>query len=97
HAVEESAERWVSLAVRDPGGDIEIVVADSGPGIPPDIERSLFERFGTTKEFGKGTGLGLSISKRIVQSHGGSLSYDRSSGHTRFTVRLPKVHREESS
>ncbi|HNR35242.1 MAG TPA: PAS domain S-box protein [Candidatus Hydrogenedentes bacterium] len=97
HAVEESAERWVSLAVRDLGGDIEIVVADSGPGIPPDIERSLFERFGTTKEFGKGTGLGLSISKRIVQSHGGSLSYDRSSGHTRFTVRLPKVHREESS
>jgi len=96
HAVEHADEQWVSLGVHDIGDDIEIVVADSGPGIPPDVERLLFERFGTTKEFGKGTGLGLSISKRIVQSHGGNLSYDRLSGHTRFTIRLPKKHVDSS-
>ncbi|MCX5758157.1 MAG: PAS domain S-box protein, partial [Candidatus Hydrogenedentes bacterium] len=94
HAVEHVPERWVSLSVQDLGDDVEIAVMDSGPGIPPDVEKALFERFATTKELGKGTGLGLSISRRIIQSHAGTLSYDRSTGHTRFAVRLPKRHRE---
>ena len=95
HAVEHAPERWVSLSVQDLEDDIEIAVMDSGPGIPTDVEKALFERFATTKELGKGTGLGLSISKRIIQSHSGSLSYDRATGHTRFVVRLPKRHRED--
>ena len=49
----------------------EIIVADSGPGIPDDVLDHIFEPFLTTK--GSGTGLGLAITKRIVTAHEGSM------------------------
>lgn len=52
---------------------VEIVIADTGPGILPEIQDKIFQPFFTTKEAGKGTGLGLSISRRIVESHHGKL------------------------
>ncbi|MEQ9695176.1 cache domain-containing protein [Shimia sp. SDUM112013] len=64
-------------------------VADSGPGIPEDVMRSVFDPFYTTK-LGEGTGLGLSISQTLIQRAGGLISVEnRASGGAEFTVWLP--------
>ena len=90
HAVEGVDEKRVTISVTDEGSEVALSVADSGPGVLPEIAKTLFDRFVTSKEFGKGMGLGLSISKRIVLAHNGSLSLDTTCPNTRFIVRLPK-------
>ncbi|EQB12510.1 MULTISPECIES: sensor histidine kinase [Sphingobium] len=52
-------------------GRVEVVVADSGPGLDPEMSRTLFTPFTTTKA--QGMGLGLSISQTIVEGHGGRI------------------------
>jgi C4-dicarboxylate-specific signal transduction histidine kinase len=84
------SERWAQLDVTDTGTSFEIAVMDSGPGIPKEIARKIMDPFFTTKPPGKGTGLGLSISSNIMTDHGGSLSLDTKSPHTRFVMVLPK-------
>ncbi len=67
-----------------------VEVADTGPGIPPDLQQRIFEPFFTTKPVGEGTGLGLDISYRIVVNrHGGDIRVVSQPGDTRFQVRLP--------
>ena len=51
--------------------EIEIEVADSGPGIDPDLRASLFELFASSK--GEGRGMGLAICRAIALAHGGSI------------------------
>lgn len=67
---------------------VRIVVADDGPGIPPEERDKLFLPYYSTK--GRGSGLGLAIVRRIVAEHGGSieLSENRPRG-TRFAIELP--------
>lgn len=68
--------------------EIEIIVADNGPGIPEELESALFAPFTTTKA--KGTGLGLSHSRQILEAHNGALEYLSSSrGGAIFRLRLP--------
>jgi signal transduction histidine kinase len=70
------------------GAAVEISVADTGPGIDPQVARKLFEPFFTTKT--QGTGLGLSIARQITEEHGGELTWrNRPSGGAQFTIRLP--------
>ncbi len=66
-----------------------VEIADSGPGIPPEVRSRIFDPFFTTKEAGKGTGLGLEIVKRIVLRHRGEIQVDSMPGRTTFSVRLP--------
>jgi signal transduction histidine kinase len=69
---------------------IEIIVTDTGCGIPPEIKDKVFDPFFTTKEVGKGTGLGLSISYEIVQKHGGTIDIKSEVNEgTSFIVKLP--------
>jgi two-component system, OmpR family, phosphate regulon sensor histidine kinase PhoR len=78
---------------------IEVRVQDDGPGIPPEAQQRVFERFyrvdkARSREAG-GTGLGLSIVKHIVQSHGGKVwvTGETGSGSTfYFTVPMPKAN-----
>ncbi|OFV90224.1 MAG: hypothetical protein A3G76_08105 [Acidobacteria bacterium RIFCSPLOWO2_12_FULL_65_11] len=66
----------------------EIVIVDSGPGIPPDVREKIFTPFFTTKS--KGTGLGLPTTKQFVEAHGGTITVDCPvGGGTTITVRLP--------
>ena len=81
-----------SLTVRTrPGeGNVAVEIADSGPGIPPDLRASVFKPFFTTKR--EGNGLGLAISARIVAEHGGHIGYRcPPEGGTIFTITLQQV------
>ena len=70
-------------------GWVRILIADSGTGVPPEMIRSIFEPFVTTKGE-KGTGLGLWIVKGIIQNHGGKLSLKSKPGKgTVFKIDLP--------
>ncbi len=74
-----------------PGGSyIEIVISDTGPGIPQEHIDKIFEPFYTTKEIGRGTGLGLSIAYGIVERHHGSIRVESEEGKgTTFFILIP--------
>lgn len=76
------------IGTRDTGPDaVELSVADSGPGLPPDLLAQLFQPFVTRKK--DGTGLGLWISRGIVERYGGDIvAAQRAEGGACFTVRL---------
>ncbi|RME65957.1 MAG: PAS domain S-box protein [Alphaproteobacteria bacterium] len=75
-------------------GMIEVAVADTGPGIAPDIEARLFQPFVTSKA--RGMGVGLSICRTIVESHGGRIwAEPGAQGGTVFKFTLPHVRQEE--
>ncbi len=78
------------------GECLTVEIADTGPGIPPEIQGRIFEQFFTTKPVGQGTGLGLDISWRIVvNKHHGDLTVLSVPGDTRFRVRLPLAGPDE--
>lgn len=77
----------LSLDYKDIGDFVELIVSDTGHGIPEGIKDKIFLPFYTTKE--KGTGLGLAIVQKIIVSHGGEISVESSNAGTTFKVRLP--------
>ena len=69
---------------------VEIIVSDTGSGIPAENLSKLFTPFFTTKPAGKGTGLGLSIVYGIIKLHHGQISIQSQVGHgTTFIISLP--------
>jgi len=73
---------------------VEITIADTGGGIPPENLDKLFEPFFTTKPVGQGTGLGLAVSLGIVQGHGGHIRVQSEVGKgSRFFIWLPAEKR----
>ncbi|HSN31700.1 MAG TPA: PAS domain S-box protein [Ideonella sp.] len=69
---------------------LEIRVADNGPGIPEHLRARVFEPYFTTKPTGAGTGVGLAVSFGMVEAHGGRLAVDcPAEGGAVFTVTLP--------
>jgi PAS domain S-box-containing protein len=84
--------RRLTLTTRaDPlGTHLELQVADTGPGIPIELQTRIFEPFFTTKPPGIGTGIGLSLCQGIVESHGGSIRVESQCGPGAvFRVMLP--------
>lgn len=88
-----------ALQVSEPGGrirlsawretgEVRLVVADEGPGIPEEMQRRIFEPFFTTRSHG--TGLGLSIALGVARAHGGRLEVNSGPGQgTEFVLTLP--------
>ncbi len=87
----ETSRRITLSTRRDPAsGRVQLEVADTGPGIPEDVQRRIFEPFFTTKPVGQGTGLGLSLCQGIVERHGGVIRVASRPGHgASFFVQLP--------
>lgn len=84
----------VTLALTKQDKNVELVVADTGVGIPPDHLHRIFERFyrvDQARSRGEGsTGLGLAIVKQVVEAHGGNVHvYSKPGEGTTFTVSLP--------
>jgi CheY-like chemotaxis protein/nitrogen-specific signal transduction histidine kinase len=85
----------VHVSVRRRGAAGEIVVADSGAGIPPEFLSAVFEPFrqadGSSTRLYDGLGLGLAIVRQIVEAHGGTIGVESAGeGHgATFSVRLP--------
>jgi len=79
--------------VRLPGGPyVELIVSDTGPGIPAKIADRIFEPFFTTKDVGQGTGLGLAVVHGVVSRCGGAATFESVPGKgTSFYVYLPRV------
>ncbi len=82
---------------------VEVIIGDSGPGIPPEIIKKIFDPFFSTKEVGKGTGLGLSLSFGIIRDHGGTIEAQsppeegfliKAGMKTAFIIRLPIIQDE---
>ena len=87
-AIEETGSIVISTGAR--GAWFEVVVMDSGCGIPENVRERVFEPFFTTKPVGRGTGLGLSITYSIAESHGGTVELSpRDGGGTVAVLRLP--------
>jgi two-component system, OmpR family, sensor histidine kinase ChvG len=95
----------IFVRIRRSGGDIEVRVEDSGPGIRPENLERVFERFYTDRpeqSFGKNSGLGLAISRQIVEAHKGRIWAENREGRAaadgvrpvlgaRFIVRIPML------
>lgn len=95
NAVKFTGVGRVTLSARAPRpGVLCFEVSDTGPGIPPDAQARIFEKFtqadaSTTRQFG-GSGLGLTISKELVELMGGRIAVESDPGSgARFTVTLP--------
>ena len=91
NAIDAIGERGrLRVSARADGDGVVVEIADSGPGLPPEVAARAFDAFYTTKEVGRGTGLGLDIARRIVvERHGGTIEIDRVDGETVLRVRLP--------
>ncbi len=66
-----------------------IAIQDTGAGIPDEIKPKLFQPLFTTKS--KGQGFGLAVCKRVVEAHGGTISFESAVGKgTTFKIKIPK-------
>ena len=89
--------RTVTVRTHADEHEIELEVADSGPGIPAEVRSKIFDPFFTTKPEGVGTGLGLSICYGIAREHGGRISAESEPGQgARFVVALPRDPRADA-
>lgn len=81
----------IQIAAHRIGPNIHLSVRDDGPGIPPEYQLKVFEKFARMKgQDAGGTGLGLAICKEIVRAHGGAIWVESSSGQgSSFTFTLP--------
>ncbi len=86
-AVTESEIKKVDLKLICRDDQLEIIVSDSGPGVPPEIRNLIKTPFFTTKPVGQGSGLGLSIVEGLVRDLDGSLDLDNSE-ITRFVAKV---------
>lgn len=75
-------------AKRASPNSIQVTISDNGPGVSPGLQQHLFEPFATSKP--QGMGLGLSLSRSLVESHGGTLTYEPRDGAA-FSITLPAV------
>ncbi len=89
-ALSDQKEKWIEIKARERDDFVDIVITDSGRGIPAAVREKIMQPFFTTKELGKGTGLGLSISKGIADQHHGQLYLDEGNKNTSFVLSLPR-------
>ena len=89
-AMEDANTRELSIKTFKDGDFINVIIGDSGSGIPDDIQSKIFDPFFTTKQIGKGTGLGMEVVYGIIKNqHNGAVTFVSKPGKTEFKVCLP--------
>jgi signal transduction histidine kinase len=84
-AMPKGGELYLGATLKD--GQIEVVVRDTGPGIPPEIQDHIFHPYFSTKD--RGTGIGLTLAEKLVRQHQGHLGFRTGPGGTTFAITLP--------
>jgi len=80
----------IGITTQAAGDFVEIIISDTGCGIPEEYIGKIFDPFYTTKDSTKGTGLGLAVSYGIIKKHGGNIEVTSTVGKgSTFIVRLP--------
>jgi len=91
HAVDQAADKCITVRTRARGRQVSVEVTDTGRGIDPSHIERIFDPFFTTKDPGQGTGLGLSLVHGIVSEHGGTVHVSSEPGRgTCVRVSLPR-------
>lgn len=93
NAVRAAGPAGVTLRARVAKGDVAIEVHDVGPGVPPELQAAVFEKFWTSG--GGGAGLGLAIARQVARAHGSDLVLESRPGDTTFSLRLPALEVED--
>jgi len=98
HAGERDDRFPAHLGQCQPGAPvIDLILADTGPGIPDELLSRVFDPFFTTKPVGQGSGLGLFITHEIIEEHGGCIGVaNHPGGGAEFRIRLPAAALENS-
>ena len=89
----ERARSRVTVELAAAGGQARLTVDDDGPGVPPELESRLFERFAKGDD-SRGSGLGLAICRWVARAHGGEIEHV---GGARFVVRIPLLENAPSA
>ena len=77
---------------------VRLDVADTGPGVAPELRTKIFEPFFTTKPVGEGTGLGLTLCRGVIEDHGGTIHVDSESERgLRVRIALPIMDRKSAA
>jgi len=92
NAVRAAGAGGVTLRLAATPTQVQLSVHDSGPGIPPEQQARVFEKFWTA---GGGSGLGLAIARQIAHAHAGELRLVSRPGDTTFTLELPRIEEDE--
>ena len=88
---EKGKSKTIVLKTSKEADGVRFDISDNGAGMSMEVQERLFERFFSTKG-PKGTGLGLLVSRKIIEEHGGNISYESIPGKgTTFTIRLPDI------
>jgi two-component system sensor kinase FixL len=91
-AMADSEPKSLRISTRSEGEMVRVSIADSGPGIAPDIAEKLFQPFVTTKS--DGMGVGLSVCRTIIEAQGGQIWFETSENGTVFNFTLQSVDGE---
>jgi len=90
-AISERSDRKVTLVAREENGSLVYEVRDNGVGMDYEVKKRVFTNFFSTKGSGKGTGLGLLTTRKIVQEHGGKVSFESEEGKgSVFRLEFPR-------
>ena len=88
NALEAMPERGtLKLVAKTRDGELLVEVSDTGHGIPPEIQQSLFKPYFSTKP--RGTGMGLALTEKLVSQHGGRIDFRTSPKGTTFRIAIP--------
>lgn len=99
--ISDKPGRRVTVTTRDNGNILVFEVADNGTGMDYEVKKNIFTSFFSTKGSDRGTGLGLLTTRKIVQQHGGTVSFESTEGiGSLFRIefprnRLPRVSPQE--
>ncbi len=80
----------LKLISQEDDSTVTIIINDSGPGIPLEVQSKIFDSFFTTKELGKGTGMGLEVVLKLMEMHKAKIELESEPGSTSFKLIFPK-------